>query len=328
MPTEEPPEWSGRERAARVLLVAGVVASCTPFVTPPIALLAGLLVALVLGNPFIATTSRFSKHLLKASVIGLGFGIPLSVVVDAGLGSVLEITVGVVGVAVVGLAVGAVLGVEAATSALVTIGTAICGGSAIAALGPAIRARAEPMAVALGTVFVLNSIALYLFPPIGAWAGLSQEGFGTWAAIAIHDTASVVGAASVYGTAALETATVLKLVRTLWIVPLVALGAAWAARRLEPTETTRRRYWVAAFPWFILGFLAAASTRTLIPAWAESFDLLRDVARQGLVVTLFLIGAGLTRESLRRVGWRPLLQGLVLWGFVSCVALLWALRQG
>jgi len=219
------------------------------------------------------------------------------------------------GTLVLGYFVGKMLLVKAKTSALISSGTAICGGSAIAAVGPAINAEPDEMSVSLGTVFILNSIALFVFPAIGAALHLTQTQFGVWAAIAIHDTSSVVGAAAAFGAEALQIATTVKLTRALWIVPLT-LGTAFAFRKHGAKVT---------LPWFILFFLLASVVRTYVPAPQLTWDVLVRIARIGLTVTLFLIGSSLSRESLKTVGFRPLILGVVLWIAISAVGL-WSVR--
>ncbi|MDQ3606136.1 MAG: putative sulfate exporter family transporter [Gemmatimonadota bacterium] len=293
----------------------------TPWATPALALGLGAAFALSLGNPYAARSARASKWLLQASVVGLGFGMALEAVARAGAMGIGYTVAGIVTALGMGLLLGRWLRVEWETSFLVTAGTSICGGSAIAAVGPAIGARAEAMSVALATVFVLNAVALYLFPPLGRLVGLSQDQFGVWAAVAIHDTSSVVGAASVYGTRALETATVLKLARALWILPLTLGAAAYVGRRRRAADAGAPSARVR-IPWFIGLFVLAALTRTVLPSAATpALDALADAARTGLVLTLFLIGAGLTRSTLRAVGVRPLAQGLLLWLVIGGVGL-------
>jgi uncharacterized integral membrane protein (TIGR00698 family) len=279
-------------------------------IPPPVALGAGVAIALTLGNPAPDLTRRWAARLLQLAVVGLGFGVPLRTVLLAGSKGLGYTALGIVAAVASGLALGRWLSVERQTSLLVTAGTSICGGSAIAAVGPAIGARPEAMSVALATVFVLNAVALYLFPPIGHGLGLSEHQFAVWAALAIHDTSSVVGAASSYGAAALQEATVLKLARALWIVPLT-LAAAWYARDGGTGHGTGRRLKV---PWFIGLFVLAAVVRSFGPAAAlPALDGIASGAREVLAVTLFLIGLGLTRSTLHQVGARPLLQGLALW---------------
>ena len=298
----------------------------TPWATPAVALALGALLSLTLGNPAPALTARGARHLLQAAVVGLGFGMPLSAVVSAGRTGVLYTVAGIATALTLGLLLGRRLKVERQTSLLITAGTSICGGSAIAALGPAIGARSEAMSVALATVFVLNAVALYLFPPVGHLLHLSQHQFAVWAAIAIHDTSSVVGAAASYGPVALGQATVLKLARALWIVPLT-LAASAAARRSGAHPATAAGAPTVRVPWFIGLFVLAAAARSLLPAAAgHALDGLAGLAKTALVLTLFLIGAGLSRPTLRAVGVRPLVQGVLLWVTVGGLALLLAAR--
>jgi uncharacterized integral membrane protein (TIGR00698 family) len=298
----------------------------TPWATPALALGLGALLSLTLGNPAPALTARGARHLLQAAVVGLGFGMPLSAVVSAGRTGILYTVAGIATALTLGLLLGRRLKVERQTSLLITAGTSICGGSAIAALGPAIGARSEAMSVALATVFVLNAVALYVFPPVGHLLHLSQHQFAVWAAIAIHDTSSVVGAAASYGPVALGQATVLKLARALWIVPLT-LAASAAARRSGAHPATDAGAPTVRVPWFIGLFVLAAAARSLLPAAAgPALDGLAGLAKTALVLTLFLIGAGLSRPTLRAVGVRPLVQGVLLWVTVGGLALLLAAR--
>jgi uncharacterized integral membrane protein (TIGR00698 family) len=291
--------------------VALLVFCLTPWASPPLALALGLALALTIGHPFPAKTSKATKLLLQISVVGLGFGMNLQKVMEAGRTGVVFTIATIVGTLLLGYLLGRAMKIGAGTSHLISAGTAICGGSAIAAVGPVIGASDEEMSVSLGTVFILNAIALFVFPLIGLRLGLSQTQFGVWSAIAIHDTSSVVGAASKYGAEALQIATTVKLTRALWIVPLTLFTALLFRRK-----STR-----VAIPWFILWFLVASVIRTYFPhdAWASVVQL----ARIGLTVTLFLIGAGLSRKALASVGARPLILGVILWLAISGVAL-WA----
>jgi uncharacterized integral membrane protein (TIGR00698 family) len=307
-----------RARPGSILFVIAALLAAAGLVTPPLALAAGLLLALTLGNPFPGGSARWSRRLLQASVIGLGFGLDLPAVWQAGrLGFGFTVAT-IFGTLAVGWLVGRMLRVEREASLLISTGTAICGGSAIAAVGAVLDADARAMSVALGTVFVLNAVTLFVFPPLGLALGLTQQEFGLWSAIAIHDTSSVVGAAARYGDEALALATTVKLSRALWIVPL-AMGLA--LRRGGGVGRVR-------IPWFILLFLAAAALRTLWPAGEAAYSVAREAAVRGLTLTLFLIGAGMTRNDLRESGLRPLVQGVVLWaaisvgGFLAVVAVL------
>lgn len=304
-----PPVWL---RALFVLLAA---ASLIPSVSPALALGAGAFLGLTVGNPYAAQSSRISKTLLKACVVGLGFGMSLPAVLAVGRQGVWATALGIAFALGLGLLLTRLLRVERTTGMLVSGGTAICGGSAIAALGPAIGAGAEAMSVSLAIVFLLNGVALYVFPPIGHLLELTQSQFALWAAIAIHDTSSVVGAASAYGKEALEMATVLKLTRALWIVPL-ALGAAWWKRRASGGGAVK-----VAWPWFIGLFVLASAVVAVFPQGKPIYNVLTAVARQGLVLTLFLIGASLSRKTIETVGVRPFIQGFVLWIAVSTVSL-------
>ena len=285
----------------------------TPWCSPPIALALGLAIALTLGSPF--STSVYTRVLLQASVVGLGFGMNLETVVSAGRSGLLFTILTIAGTLLAGWLIGRLMRINRSTVHLISAGTAICGGSAIAAVGPVIGASDEEMSVSLGTVFILNSVALFLFPAIGHALGMTQTEFGIWAAIAIHDTSSVVGAASAFGAEALQIATTVKLTRALWIVPLTLLTGAMF----------HRRGWRVAFPWFIALFVVASVIRTWVPAPDGTWDLLVRVARTGLTVTLFLIGSSLSRRSLAAVGVRPLLLGLVLWALISATGL-WVVR--
>lgn len=281
-------------------------------ISPPGALALGMLIALTVGNPYSAKTAKATKYLLQASVVGLGFGMDLQKVVAAGRTGILFTIATIIGTLLLGFVIGRAMNIDRTTSHLISSGTAICGGSAIAAVGPVLKASDEQMSVSLGTVFILNSIALFVFPVIGHRLALSQTQFGVWAAIAIHDTSSVVGAAARYGAEALQIATTVKLTRALWIVPLT-LGTALVFHRKSAAKIT--------IPWFILWFLVASLIRTYVasPAWA----VIVTIAKYGLTLTLFLIGAGLSRKSLAAVGVRPLLLGVLLWIVISTVSL-WA----
>jgi uncharacterized integral membrane protein (TIGR00698 family) len=293
------------------IFVAGLLFCLTPWCSPPIALAIGLAIALTIGAPW--KTSKVTKRLLQISVVGLGFSMNLGSVIAAGRRGILFTVATIFGTLLLGFLLGRALRIGHGTAHLISSGTAICGGSAIAAVGPVIGASDEEMSVSLGTVFILNSIALFLFPVIGTALHLTQTQFGIWAAIAIHDTSSVVGAAAAYGKEALQIATTVKLTRALWIVPLT-LATAFAFRR----KSTR-----VALPWFILFFVLASVVRTYVDAPAVVFDTLVRLARIGLTVTLFLIGTALSRRSLAAVGVRPLILGVALWIAISAAGL-WA----
>ena len=291
------------------LFALGALFSVSSSASPALALAVGAALALSIGNPWPDTTQALGSRLLQVAVVGLGLGIPLGSLVRAGMTGVGLTVLLIAAVFAAGILLGKWMGVQRDLTLLVSAGTSICGGSAVAAMGPAIGASREAMSVALATVFVLNSVALYVFPPIGHLVGLSEHQFGIWAALAIHDTSSVVGAAASYGPLALQEATILKLARALWILPLVLVATTL---RAPTTETGARPRLVP--PWFIGFFVLAAVARSFADPGAISwFDTGARIARVLLVLTLFLIGANLTREQLRAVGLRPFILGLILW---------------
>jgi len=293
-----------------------LVLSATGFISPPIALAAGFIFALLLEHPYAAESRSLAKFLLQASVVALGFGMNLHEVLKAGRSGFLYTALGIGFALLAGLLIGKIGKVRGTIAYLISTGTAICGGSAIAAIGPIVQASDEEMAVSLGTVFILNSIALFIFPSIGAAQHLSQSQFGLWSALAIHDTSSVVGAASRYGNEALLVATTVKLARALWIVPL-ALATAAVKRSRSKIQ----------IPWFIFLFCLAAVINTYGPQEPRLSEMFFRLGRLGLTVTLFLIGTGISRRTLEEVGWRPLAQGVLLWILVG-VTSLYFIRTG
>ncbi|HEX4947134.1 MAG TPA: putative sulfate exporter family transporter [Blastocatellia bacterium] len=297
--------------AAKILFILGAIFAATPFCSPPIALALGLVFGWFFTHPYRSQASAYSKKLLQYCVIGLGFGMNLHEVLRAGSAGFLYTAAGIAFTLLLGSLLGKTLNVTKTTAYLVSIGTAICGASAIAAVGPVTEANEEEMSVSLGTVFILNSIALLTFPTIGALLGLSQEQFGLWAALAIHDTSSVVGASAKYGAAALTVGVTVKLARALWIVPLT-IGTALFQRHKASIK----------WPWFIAFFMVAALINTYVPAGKQLFQVLVLSAKAGLAVTLYLIGSTLSRATLKRVGWRPFAQGLCLWLIVGTLSLL------
>lgn len=306
-------------KAVFILLVLFLL---SPYGSPPVALALGLLLAFTIGNPFPELSGKPTKYLLQASVVLLGFGMNLGAIVKAGREGILFTIATIFGTLALGYLVGRFLTVPVKTSTLISSGTAICGGSAIAAVGPAINAEHDEMSVSLGTIFILNSIALFLFPILGHAIGLSENQFGIWAAIAIHDTSSVVGAAQAYGAEALAIATTVKLARALWIAP-IALMFAFLYRKGDTDAKAK-----VAIPWFIFLFIGAAAFRTYAPTFIvpSIFDSLVNLAKAGMTMTLFLIGASLTPSTLKKVGIRPLIQGVLLWIVISLVAL-WAVTS-
>lgn len=283
--------------------------------TPPIMLFIGLAYALICGQSYPSLNKKISKSLLQYSVVGLGFGMNLYESLASGREGMLFTIFSVVGTLIIGMLIGRkLLKVEKETSYLISSGTAICGGSAIAAVGPVIKAKPENMSVALAVVFVLNAIALFIFPSIGHWLGLSQQEFGTWAAIAIHDTSSVVGAGAAYGEEALKVATTIKLTRALWIIPL-ALATSFIFKSKGRKIT---------IPWFILYFVIAILLSTFVlDGFPEFGKFISGLARKCLTITMFFIGASLSTDVLRSVGVKPLIQGILLWIVISLGSLLY-----
>jgi uncharacterized integral membrane protein (TIGR00698 family) len=300
----------------RIVFLLCLLVSASGFVSPPVALALGLAFGLALPHPYGGETKKVSKYLLQASVVGLGFGMNLYQVVQAGRSGFVYTMVGISFALLAGMGLGVLLGVQRVPAFLISTGTAICGGSAIAAVGPITHASDDEMAVSLGTVFVLNSVALLIFPAIGVALKLSQSQFGLWAALAIHDTSSVVGAAAKYGAEALAVATTVKLARALWIVPL-SVGTAIVMRAKAKIQ----------WPWFIGLFCLAAVCNTYLPSGAPAYSLAVKVAKIGLTATLFLIGSGISVATLKQVGHRPLLQGIILWLLVS-IGSLWLIHIG
>ena len=287
------------------------------WLTPPVALFIGLIYALSFGQPYPKFNSKVSKKLLHYSIIGLGFGMNLHESIASGKEGMLFTIVSVAGTLIIGWIIGyRVLKINRNTSYLISSGTAICGGSAIAAVGGVLQAKDEQMSVALGTVFILNAVALFIFPVIGHWLGLDQHQFGTWAAIAIHDTSSVVGAGEAYGEEALKIATTIKLTRALWIVP-VAIVTSFIFK----SEGKK-----AKVPMFIILFVVAMLINTyFLGDFPQIGSFLNVVSRKALTITLFFIGASLSRDVLKSVGLRPMIQGISLWIVISLASLAYIL---
>ena len=301
-------------------LLAGYVPGLSmlaSWVTPPVALFLGLVFALVCGQAYPKFNKKVSKKLLQYSVVGLGFGMNLHASLASGKEGMMFTIVSVVGTMLIGMFIGRkMLKVSRDTSYLISSGTAICGGSAIAAVGPVIKAKDSDMSVALATIFVLNAVALFIFPVLGEWLGLTQQEFGTWAAIAIHDTSSVVGAGAAYGEEALQVATTIKLTRALWIIPL-ALATSFIFRSGGKK---------VSIPWFILWFIVAISINTyVLDDMPEVGKAISGLARKGLIITMFFIGASLSTDVLKAVGVKPLVQGVLLWLVISIGSLAYIL---
>lgn len=297
-------------------MAGGVVYSLSPWASAALALVAGVFVALLSGNPFAIQTKRYSQKLLACSIIGLGAGMNLITVGKAGVTGLGITIISITLTLALGLALGFITKSDRETSILISVGTAICGGSAIAAIAPVMKAKPHAITIALGTVFLLNAVALIIFPAIGHFFDLSQRQFGLWSALAIHDTSSVIGAGMQYGAEALQVGTTVKLARALWIVPLtIGFGFLYHDDKAEHGNTTKK-------PWFILGFLLMAALVTWVPELQNIGHVIEGVARKCLVVTLFLIGSNLTFTTLKAVGMRPFIQGLSLWIVVSISTLI------
>ena len=298
--------------AISLLLLIDYLPNVDSYVSPPIALFLGLLFALLFGQAYPKFNKKVSKKLLQYSVVGLGFGMNLQASLQSGKEGMAFTIVSVVGTMLIGWLIGRkLLKVERDTSYLISSGTAICGGSAIAAVGPVLKAKDTEMSVALGTVFILNAIALFVFPIIGHALDMTQQQFGMWAAIAIHDTSSVVGAGAAYGEEALQVATTIKLTRALWIIPL-ALATSFIFK------SKGQKF---SIPWFILFFVLAMIFNTYVFSTTEVGTMIghyiNDFARKSLTITLFFIGASLSRDVLKSVGIKPLIQGVLLWIIIS-----------
>ncbi len=282
------------------------------WVTPPVALFLGLAFALSCGQAHPKFNKKVSKYLLQYSVVGLGFGMNLHASLASGKEGMEFTIISVIGTLLIGWVIGCkFLKVDRDTSYLISTGTAICGGSAIAAVGPVLKAKDTEMSVALGTIFILNAIALFIFPVIGHALDMSQQEFGTWAAIAIHDTSSVVGAGAAYGEEALKIATTIKLTRALWIIPL-----AFVTSFIFKSKGQK-----VSIPWFIFFFVLAMVFNTYVLGTTSTGMMIgegiNEFARKTLTITLFFIGASLSRDVLKAVGIKPLIQGVLLWVVIS-----------
>lgn len=309
--------WLNQKVTIREIFFAGLVVICLmPFVSPPLALLLGVFTAQLIGNPFPALNGKATHLLLQFSVVGLGFGMDANQAYSAGKEGFLFAVASIFGVLLLGYLLGKVFRIDPKTSFLISSGTAICGGSAIAAVSPVIGAEEKQISVALGTIFILNSIALFLFPAIGQMLELSQSQFGIWSAVAIQDTSSVVGAASKYGKDALQIATTVKLTRALWIIPVALLSA-----RIFKSGNAK-----VQIPYFIGYFVLAIILNTYVPFVHLAGDWIVALSKTGLTLTLFLIGSGLSKELLKSVGLKPVLQGVLLWIAISAGAL-WAVLR-
>ena len=292
-----------KSKINKPLFFIGIVACLLPFVSPAIALFMGLLLGFTVRNPYPTQSSKTSKYLLQFAVVGLGFGMNLHESLQSGKEGMLFTIVSVIGVLSIGYWLGRRMLLDNKTSYLISSGTAICGGSAIAAVAPILKASPNQMSISLGTVFILNAIALFIFPPIGRLLELTQEQFGMWAAIAIHDTSSVVGAGADYGAKALEVATMVKLTRALWIIP-ISIATTFFFKQKESK---------IKIPWFIFFFILAMVANTVFNLPQSITNFIGMLSKKGMTITLFLIGSGLSLKTLKTVGAKPLILGVTLW---------------
>jgi uncharacterized integral membrane protein (TIGR00698 family) len=313
LPQKENKKILDRTITTRQLIFMIFVVLClTPWMSPPMALLLGLIVAQFIGHPFLHLNQKATSTLLQFSVVGLGFGMNVTSALQAGREGLVFTIFSIAGTLLLGIILGKLFRIERKTSYLISAGTAICGGSAIAAISPIIDAEEKQISVALGTIFILNAVALFIFPLIGHSLHLSETQFGIWCALAIHDTSSVVGAASKYGPHALEVATTVKLARALWIIPVA----------LFTTLLFKSKNSKIKIPYFIALFIVAMLLNTYVPAVHAIADYCTLIGKTGLTLTLFLIGAGLSRKVLTSVGFKPMIQGIILWIVISVSALL------
>jgi uncharacterized integral membrane protein (TIGR00698 family) len=295
----------------KILFFIAAVACLSPFVTSPIALIGGLLFAHFIGHPYLELNHKAVKLLLKVAIVGLGFGMNINKTLATGKDGFFLTAAFIFSTLALGIFLGKVYGVNKKTTHLISSGTAICGGSAIAAMSPVINASEKSISIALGVVFLLNSVALLVFPPIGHYFALTEHQFGLWAAIAIHDTSSVVGAALAYGEEALEVATTVKLTRALWIIPLSIISMFLYKGKSNKIK----------IPWFIFLFIFAILVNSYLPLPEILTIYIPYFSKSVLVLTLFLIGAGLSVDKIKSAGWKPMLLGLSLWIIVSITSL-------
>lgn len=296
----------------KIIFLTAAAITLLPVVTPPVALLLGIALAQSSGNPFAAVTPRITHWLLQLSIIGMGFGMNVHNALQTGKDGFLFTIAAIAGTLLTGALLGKLLGIDKKTAHLISCGTAICGGSAIAAIAPVMKAGEKQVSAALGIIFLLNALALFIFPAVGHGLHLTQQQFGLWSAIAIHDTSSVVGAAGKYGEEALQIATTVKLSRALWIIPVALMTTG-----LFKTDTGNIR-----IPWFIAVFAGAMALNTWVPQFQPTGLFLVKSAKTGLSLTLFLIGTHLSREALRAIGRKPLIHGVILWVMISAATLL------
>jgi len=303
-----------------IIFFLGLLLAGSGLVSPAVALVGGVAFGFMAVHPYRTEASTLAKLLLQISVVLLGFGVNLDQVGRAGRSGFVYTATSICSAVLLGLLLGRILRVGGKASYLITLGTAICGGSAIAAIAPILDAQEEEISVSMGTVFLLNSVALLIFPLIGWWLHLRQDQFGLWAALAIHDTSSVVGATAKYGAEALAVGTTVKLARALWIVPASLVTAAYVSRKQQGSRFASRAK--VKVPWFIFLFVGASMLSTYLPRFTTSYHDLNVLGRSGLTATLFLIGTSLSRSTLRTVGIRPFFQGFALWLILGTASLI------
>lgn len=312
MESKNRPENSSTRRKEKTIFLLLALLCLTPLISPPLALLMGIVLAQLIEHPHEKLNKKATHFLLQFSVVGLGFGMNVNSALQAGKEGIVFTVVSIFGTLVLGFVLGKFLKIERITSFLISGGTAICGGSAIAALSQVIKANEKQVSVALGTIFILNSIALFVFPVVAHLLQMSQADFGLWCAIAIHDTSSVVGAAAKYGNHALEVATTVKLARALWIVPIAFLSSLFFKNKEAKVK----------IPYFIGWFVLALLVNTYVPMVGKISPYIVKISKAGLTLTLFLIGSGLSKSILKSVGVKPVVQGALLWIAISTVALI------
>jgi uncharacterized integral membrane protein (TIGR00698 family) len=298
-------------KSSKFIYVLAIVLCTMPFIDTPFALLIGIILAQTIQHPFLKINKKLTHILLQVSVVGLGFGMNAWQALDAGKQGLVFTIFSIVSTITLGLFIGRQLKIEKNTSYLISTGTAVCGGSAIAAVSSIIKSSEKQISTALGTVFILNTVALFLFPWIGHQLHLSQHQFGVWAAIAIHDTSSVVGAANKYGAEALQTATTIKLERALWIIPVALISVFFFKSESKKIKV----------PYFIFLFVLAMLMNTFVPFIHKEAAFIVMLSKIGLKITLFLIGSSLSRDLIASVGVRPFVQGILLWTFISVLSL-------
>jgi uncharacterized integral membrane protein (TIGR00698 family) len=301
---------------SKILFISIIILCLVGVLNSPLALLSGFILVVIFKNPFLKESQKSIQYFLKIAIIGLGFGMSLTETLETSLNGLSLTIITILLTITLGLLLGKYLKLDKKLSHLITSGTSICGGSAIAAVSPIIKAEPKTISIALGIVFFLNSIALFIFPGLGHFFNLSQTEFGLWCAIAIHDTSSVVGAALQYGEEALKIATTVKLSRTLWIIPLSIFSMFLFKNKTDKLK----------IPWFILGFIAAIFINNYHILQPELTETIVLVSKRLLVLTLFLVGTTLSIKEIKETGAKPLIFAVFLWVFISVVSLIYILN--